>query len=127
MGNLDALRDWGYAPEYVEAMWMLQGERAFDYVIGTGEMHSVQQWVEAAFARVGLDWRDHVVRDARYERPAEVDALRANAGKARRQLGWEAKTGFTELVGLMVDAEMARLEEKRSGRLKMGQQREESY
>ena len=117
MGNLEARRDWGYAPEYVEAMWrMMQGERAVDYVIGTGEMHSVGELVEVAFARVGLDWRDHVAHDARYERPAEVDALRADAGKARRELGWEAKTGFRELVELMVDAEVARLEEKASQR-----------
>ena len=126
MGNLEARRDWGYAPEYVEAMWMmLQGERAFDYVIGTGEMHSVGELVELAFARVGLDWRDHLAHDARYERPAEVDALRADAGKARKELGWEAKTGFRELVELMVDAEVARLEEKASGRLKMVPQRSE--
>jgi GDPmannose 4,6-dehydratase len=119
MGNLDARRDWGYAPEYVEAMWrMLQMDGAYDYVIGTGEMHSVKELVEVAFARVGLDWRDHVAHDARYERPAEVDALQADAGKARRELGWEAKTGFRELVELMVDAEMERLEEKASGRLK---------
>jgi GDPmannose 4,6-dehydratase len=128
MGNLEARRDWGYAPEYVEAMWtMMQGERAFDYVIGTGEMHSVGELVEVAFARVGLDWRDHVAHDARYERPAEVDALRADAGKARRELGWEARTGFRELVELMVDAEVGRLEEKASGRLKMVTQRAEGH
>lgn len=128
MGNLEARRDWGYAPEYVEAMWrMMQGERAIDYVIGTGEMHSVGELVEVAFARVGLDWRDHVAHDARYERPAEVDALRADAGKARRELGWEARTGFKELVELMVDAEVERLEEKASGRLKMVTQRAEGH
>ncbi len=128
MGNMEARRDWGYAPEYVEAMWrMMQGERAVDYVIGTGEMHSVGELVETAFARVGLDWRDHVAHDARYERPAEVDALMADAGKARKELGWEAKTGFKELVELMVDAEVARLEEKASGRLKMVTQRAEGH
>jgi GDPmannose 4,6-dehydratase len=128
MGNLEARRDWGYAPEYVDAMWrMMQGERAVDYVIGTGEMHSVGELVETAFARVGLDWRDHVAHDARYERPAEVDALRADASRARKELGWEAKTGFKELVGLMVDAEVARLEEKASGRLKMVTQRAEGH
>lgn len=128
MGNLEAQRDWGYAPEYVEAMWMMmQGERAVDYVIGTGEMHSVGELVAVAFARVGLDWRDHVAHDARYERPAEVDALRADAGRARRELGWEAKTGFKELVELMVDAEVARLEEKASGRLKMVTERAEGH
>ena len=128
MGNLEARRDWGYAPEYVEAMWrMMQAEQAADYVIGTGEMHSVGELVETAFARVGLDWRDHVAHDARYERPAEVDALRADAGRARKELGWEAKTGFKELVELMVDAEVARLEEKASGRLKMVTQRAEGH
>lgn len=119
MGNLDARRDWGYAPEYVEAMWrMLQMDGPYDYVIGTGEMHTVRELVEVAFARVGLDWREHVAHDARYERPAEVDALRADPAKARRELGWEAKTGFRELVELMVDAEVERLEEKASGRLR---------
>lgn len=119
MGNLEAMRDWGYAPEYVEAMWrMLQQERAFDYVIGTGEMHSVKELVEVAFARVGLDWREKVEYDARYERPAEVDALQADPRRARVELGWEAKTGFKELVELMVDAEVAALEERASGVLR---------
>jgi GDPmannose 4,6-dehydratase len=128
MGNLEARRDWGYAPEYVEAMWrMLQMDGPYDYVIGTGEMHTVRELVEVAFARVGLDWREHVEYDARYVRPAEVDALQADPSKARRELGWEARTGFRELVELMVDAEMERLEEKASGRLKPVMQRAEGH
>jgi GDPmannose 4,6-dehydratase len=107
LGNLDARRDWGYAPEYVEAMWlMLQQDEPRDYVIGTGEMHSVREFVEVAFAHAGLDWREFVETDPRYLRPAEVVALQADATLARKELGWTHRVGFEELVKLMVDAEM---------------------
>jgi GDPmannose 4,6-dehydratase len=107
LGNLEAKRDWGYAPEYVEAMWlMLQQEEADDYVIGTGEAHSVKEFVEAAFAYVGLDWQAHVELDPRYLRPTEVDFLQADASKARKKLGWEPRINFHELVAIMVDADM---------------------
>ncbi len=116
LGNLDARRDWGYAPEYVEAMWrMTQQPEPDDFVIGTGETHSVRDFVEECFARVNLDWRDHVVIDPRYFRPAEVDALQANASKARRLLGWEPRTTFRELVRIMVDAERDALDKRASG------------
>lgn len=119
MGNLDARRDWGYAPEYVEAMWMmLQQERPIDYVIGTGEMHTVRELVEVAFEHVGLDWHDHVEHDQRYERPAEVEALQADPTRANREMGWTHRTSFDGLVRLMVDAEIKALEDKASGQLK---------
>ncbi len=108
LGNLNARRDWGYAPDYVEAMWvMLQQDEPDDYVIGTGEAHSVREFVEKAFAHVNLDWRDYVAIDPRYERPAEVDFLLADCSKAKRQLGWEPKVRFEELVRIMVDADLA--------------------
>jgi GDPmannose 4,6-dehydratase len=108
LGNLQAQRDWGYAPEYVEAMWlMLQQDEADDYVIGTGEAHSVKEFVEAAFAYAGLDWQTCVEIDPRYFRPTDVDCLRADASKARRQLGWEPRLSFHELVAIMVDADLA--------------------
>jgi GDPmannose 4,6-dehydratase len=107
LGNLDAERDWGYAVDYVEAMWlMLQQDRADDYVIATGTTHSVQECVEIAFERVGLDWREHVVVDEAFKRPAEVDSLVGDASKARRELGWEPKTAFADLIALMVDADL---------------------
>ena len=107
LGNLDARRDWGYAPEYVEAMWrMLQLDEPDDFVIATGESHSVREAVEIAFARAGLDPADHVEIDTRYYRPTEVDDLRGDASKARRELGWEPKVGFQELVELIVDADL---------------------
>ena len=110
LGNLDAKRDWGYAPEYVELMWkILQQDEPVDYVIGSGEMHSVEEFVAAAFARVNLDWHDYVVHDQRYERPAEVYALCADPAKARSELDWEPKVGFGELVEIMTDAEVAQL------------------
>jgi GDPmannose 4,6-dehydratase len=110
LGNLEAKRDWGYAPEYVEAMWlMLQQDEAEDYVIGTGESHSVKEFVEAAFAYAGLDWQAHVAVDPRYFRPTEVDFLRADAAKARRNLSWEPRVSFHELVAIMVDADMEAL------------------
>lgn len=107
VGNLNAKRDWGYAPEYVEAMWrMLQQDHPEDYVIGTGEAHTVQEFIEAAFAYVDLDWRRHVVVDPRYFRPVETPELVADAGKARRALGWSPRIKFRELVQIMVDADM---------------------
>lgn len=107
LGNLDARRDWGYAPEYVNAMWlMLQQETPDDYVIGTGEDHSVREFLEKSFAYVNLDWHDHVTIDPLYYRPSEVQELRANPHKARERLHWEHKTGFDELVHLMVAAEL---------------------
>src|SRR5262249_36462445 len=119
MGNLEARRDWGFAPEYVEAMWrMLQQDEPRVYVIGTGEMHSRREVVTLAFARVGLDWREFVELDQRYLRPAEVEALQADARRARVEIGWEHRVGFAELVGIMVDAEMASLAQRSSGALK---------
>ena len=107
LGNLDAKRDWGYAPEYVEAMWaMLQQEQPQDYVIGTGESHSVQEFLELAFAYVDLDWHDYVEIDPRYFRPSEVDYLLADPSKAGKELDWQAKVSFDELVKIMVDADM---------------------
>ncbi len=107
LGNLDAKRDWGYAKEYVEAMWlMLQQEEPDDYVVATGETHSVRELLEEAFSYVGLDWRKHLEIDARYYRPAEVDFLIGDASKAKRKLGWEAKIKFNDLVRVMVDADM---------------------
>jgi GDPmannose 4,6-dehydratase len=108
IGNQDAHRDWGYAPEYVDVMWrMLQTDNAVDYVIGTGVQHSVREFIEAAFAHVGLDPADFVRVDSTRLRPAEVDTLLADAGKAKRELGWEAHTPFEELVRIMVDADLA--------------------
>ena len=110
LGNLDAKRDWGYAREYVEAMWlMLQQDQPDDYVIATGETHSVEEFLTEAFCRVGLDWHDYVELDPKYLRPAEVDLLIGDASKAKRVLGWEPKVSFKELVGLMVDADTAML------------------
>jgi GDPmannose 4,6-dehydratase len=110
LGNLDARRDWGFAGDYVDAMWrMLQQPAPQDYVIGTGRTHSVRELVEAAFGHVGLDWQEHVVTDPRYMRPAEVDLLQADASKAHRELGWAPKVGFEQLVAMMVDADLERL------------------
>ena len=107
LGNLDAKRDWGHAADYVEAMWlMLQQETPDDFVIGTGETHSVREFLELAFARAGLDWREHVKSDPRYLRPAEVDLLLADPSKAKRVLGWSPKVGFQELVDRMVDSDV---------------------
>jgi GDPmannose 4,6-dehydratase len=108
LGNLQARRDWGYAGDYVRAMWlMMQQQHAYDYVIGTGTAHSVEEFVNIAFSHVGLDWRAHVVIDPQYYRPAEVDLLLADATKARRELGWQPEVSFDELVRRMVDADMA--------------------
>ena len=110
LGNLDARRDWGFAGDYVDAMWrMLQQPEPRDYVIGTGRTHSVRELVEAAFGHVGLDYRKHVTSDPKYMRPAEVDLLQADPSKARKELGWTPKVGFTELVAMMVDADLERL------------------
>ncbi len=110
LGNLDAKRDWGYAKDYVEAMWlMLQQPEPDDYVIATGETHSVRELVEVAFARVGLHWQDFVVVDPALVRPAEVDLLIGDASKAKAQLGWTPRTSFRQLIELMVDADLARL------------------
>jgi GDPmannose 4,6-dehydratase len=107
LGNLDARRDWGYAPEYVEAMWrMLQYDRPDDFVVATGEMHTVREFVELAFGLVGLDWEDYVVIDPRYFRPTEVDELCGDASKAREALGWQPTTSFPELVRIMLDADL---------------------
>jgi GDPmannose 4,6-dehydratase len=107
LGNLDAKRDWGYAPEYVEAMWrMLQHSRADDFVVATGEMHTVREFVALAFAHVGRDWQDFVEFDARYLRPTEVDELLGDATKARTELGWTPTVTFSELVRIMVEADL---------------------
>jgi GDPmannose 4,6-dehydratase len=108
LGNLDARRDWGYAPEYVEAMWqILQQPAPDDFVVATGEMHTVREFVELAFSLAGLDWHELVEIDARYLRPTEVDELCGDASKARERLGWRPRTTFTELVGLMLAADLA--------------------
>ncbi|PYK17121.1 MAG: GDP-mannose 4,6-dehydratase [Verrucomicrobia bacterium] len=107
LGNLEAKRDWGYAPEYVEAMWhILQQDSGDDFVIATGEAHTVREFTEAAFAHVDLDWKKYVKHDPRYERPAEVDILIGDSSKAKKILGWEPKVRFHELVRMMVDADM---------------------
>jgi GDPmannose 4,6-dehydratase len=110
LGNLDAKRDWGYARDYVEAMWlMLQQEAPEDYVIATGHTHTVRECVEVAFDQVGLDWERYVVQDDRFLRPAEVDLLVGDSSKAKRQLGWEPTTSFDELIRLMTDADVKAL------------------
>ncbi len=116
LGNLDAQRDWGFAGDYVEAMWlMLQQDTPQDYVVGTGETHSVQEFVEIAFNHVGLDWKKYVKQDERFMRPAEVDMLLADPSKAKRELNWQAKVQFPELATMMVDAAMERVARFRSG------------
>jgi len=116
LGNLDARRDWGYAPDYVRAMWlMLQQDRPEDYVIGSGEAHSVREFVEGAFAHVNLDWRDYVEIDPCYFRPSEVDYLLADCSKARTQLGWEPTISFRELIPIMVEADIKSLETALTG------------
>jgi GDPmannose 4,6-dehydratase len=107
LGNLDAKRDWGYAPEYVEGMWrIVQLGEGDDFVLATGETHTVREFVEAAFAHADLDWKQFVKHDPRYERPAEVDLLLGDASKAKKILDWEPKVRFDELVRIMVDADM---------------------
>jgi GDPmannose 4,6-dehydratase len=120
LGNLDAKRDWGYAKEYVDAMWlMLQQDKPDDYVIATGETHSVREFLDEAFGHVGLDWKKYVAMDERYLRPSEVDLLLGDASKAKRQLGWGPKTKFRDLVKLMVDADIQLLKDHMEGRIKV--------
>jgi GDPmannose 4,6-dehydratase len=120
LGNLDAKRDWGYAKEYVEAMWlMMQQEKGDDYVIATNETHSVREFLEAAFDHVKLDWKKHVEIDPRYYRPAEVDLLIGDYSKAKRVLGWEPKTKFIDLVKLMVDADVELLRRHQKGEIRV--------
>lgn len=114
LGNLDSRRDWGFAGDYVDAMWrMLQQPEPTDYVIGTGTTHSVRELVQAAFGHMGLDWERYVKVDPRFMRPAEVDLLQADPSKAKAELGWEPRMSFEELVAEMVDADLARLAKPR--------------
>jgi GDPmannose 4,6-dehydratase len=118
MGNLDAKRDWGYAPDFVEAMWMmLQHDKPDDFVVATGETHSVREFLEASFTHAGLDWDEHVVIDEKYFRPSEVDVLLGDASKAERELGWKPRVKFDELVRIMVDADVRDIEEQLAGRV----------
>ena len=118
LGNLDAQRDWGYAPDYVEAMWrMLQAGEPDDFVVATGETHSVREFLERSFRHAGLEWEPHVEIDPRYFRPSEVDALQGDPSKAREKLGWEPTVGFDELVRLMVEADVAALEDQLAGKV----------
>ena len=120
LGNLDAKRDWGYAKEYVEAMWlMLQQDKPDDYVIATNETHSVREFLEVAFGHVGLDWQKYVAIDPRYYRPAEVDMLIGDYAKAKQRLGWQPGTRFTDLVKLMVDADLDLLRRHREGQIRV--------
>jgi len=110
LGNIDSARDWGFAGDYVEAMWrMMQPQQPDDYVVGTGAKHSVRDFCAAAFGHVGLDWKKYVKTDPRFVRPAEVDVLLADASRARTELGWAPKVGFEQLVHMMVDADLERL------------------
>ena len=120
LGNLDAKRGWGYAREYVEAMWlMLQQDKPDDYVIATNETHSIREFLDVAFDHAGLDWHKHVEIDSRYYRPTEVDLLIGDYGKAKRQLGWSPRTRFEDLVKLMVDADIKLLKDHREGRVRV--------
>jgi GDPmannose 4,6-dehydratase len=122
LGNLDAKRDWGYAKEYVEAMWlMLQQPEGDDYVVATGETHSVREFLEVAFGHAGLDWQKHVEIDPRYYRPAEVDLLIGDPSKARKKLGWVPKVTFAELAKLMVDADLKTLQDQLAGKVSVSQ------
>jgi GDPmannose 4,6-dehydratase len=117
LGNLDAQRDWGYAPDYTDAMWrIVQQDEPDDYVIATGEMHSVREFLDEAAECLGMEWQDVVEIDPKYFRPAEVDALCGDASKARRKLGWEPKVTFKELVRIMVEADVKALEDRLAGR-----------
>jgi GDPmannose 4,6-dehydratase len=117
LGNLEAKRDWGYAPEYVEAMWrMMQLEKPEDFVVATGETHTVREFVETAFEHAGLDWKRCVEIDPRYFRPTEVDVLLGDASKAERELDWRPKVKFHDLVRLMVDADWKLLQDQLDGR-----------
>jgi GDPmannose 4,6-dehydratase len=118
LGNLDAKRDWGYAPDYVEAMWrMLQHDEGDDFVIATGETHSVREFLELAFGHAGLDPEEHVDIDPKYFRPSEVDVLLGDASKAREKLGWEPTVRFDELTRIMVDADVKLVEDELAGRV----------
>lgn len=118
LGNIDAKRDWGYAPEFVEAMWMmLQEDEPDDYVVATGESHTVRELLELAFSHVGLDWRKHVRIDPKMMRPIDVNALRGDTSKIEKKLGWKPKTRFPNLVKLMVDADMSRWERHLNGEI----------
>jgi len=120
LGNLDAKRDWGYAKEFVEAMWlMLQQDEPDDYVVATNETHTIREFLDVAFGHVGIDWSKHVAIDERYFRPAEVELLIGDYSKAKRKLGWEPKTKFADLVKLMVDADVQLLRDHREGRVKV--------
>jgi len=120
LGNLDAKRDWGYAKEFVEAMWlMMQQDQPDDYVIATGETHSVSEFLEVAFGHVGLHWKKYVEIDPRYHRPAEVDLLLGDYSKAKKKLGWEPKTRFEDLARLMVDADVQLLKDHRAGKTRL--------
>ena len=115
LGNLDAKRDWGYAGDYVEAMWlMLQQDEPDDYVVATGETHSVREFTEKVFQKLGLDWRDHVEIDPRYYRPTEVDVLLGDASKARKKLGWSPKVGFEQLIDMMVAADLEQAQKEKT-------------
>ena len=117
LGNLESKRDWGYAKEYVEAMWlMLQQPAGDDYVVATNETHSIKECLEVAFGALDLDWRDHVDIDAAYYRPAEVELLIGDCGKAKAKLGWEAKTKFKALIELMVEADVRLIKDQQGGR-----------
>ncbi len=123
LGNLDAKRDWGYAKEYVEAMWlMLQQDTPDDYVIATNETHTIREFLEEAFTHVGLKWEDYVETDPRYFRPAEVELLIGDPSKAKKQLGWAPKTTFKELVKIMVDADIAGLQDKLDGKVQLSRE-----
>lgn len=118
MGNMDAIRDWGYAPEYVEGMWrMLQADKPDDYVLATGVGASVEQFADVAFTEAGLDWREHIEIDPAYFRPSEVDYLLGDPSKAERELAWSATTRWADLARLMVRADMRLLEDQLAGRL----------
>ena len=120
LGNLDAKRDWGYAKEYVEAMWlMLQQDKADDYVVATNETHSIREFLDVTFEHAGMDWKKYVEIDERYYRPAEVDLLIGDYSKAKKQLGWEPKTRFKDLAKLMVDADIKLLKDHQEGRVKV--------
>lgn len=116
LGNLDAKRDWGYAADFVQAMWMmLQQQEPDDYVIATGETHTIRELLDVAFGYLNLDWQQHVKIDPRYYRPTEVDLLIGDAGKAKKKLGWEPKVSFRELIMMMVDADLRAEKRKLEG------------
>jgi GDPmannose 4,6-dehydratase len=115
MGNMEAKRDWGFAGDYVEAMWlMLQQDEPDDYVVATGETHSVREFTEKVFQKLGMDWRDHVEIDPRYYRPTEVDVLLGDASKARKKLGWTPKVGFEALIDMMVAADLEQAQKEKT-------------